>query len=183
VVTTPQEVALLDVRKEISFLKKIGIPVLGVVENMAGFVCPCCKTKSDLFPASSGGAVAMAGEMKVPYIGSIPHDIKMLVACETGKSYLATAAPTSPAVDPFKAVLRGIMGSTAKIAKTCASKLSGLDSSSAIGDKKDRSEATSDSGSSLAAASLQAHTNGTPSSSKMDTSDDSEQPAPAGAGR
>lgn len=43
IVTTPQEVALLDVRKEISFCNKVGVKVLGVVENMAGFVCPCCK--------------------------------------------------------------------------------------------------------------------------------------------
>jgi Mrp family chromosome partitioning ATPase len=57
IVTTPQEVALLDVRKEISFCKKVGIPVLGVVENMAGFVCPCCKTNTEIFAPSSQGGV------------------------------------------------------------------------------------------------------------------------------
>jgi len=56
IVTTPQEIALLDVRKEITFCKKVNIPIIGVIENMAGFVCPCCQTKSDLFPAVSGGA-------------------------------------------------------------------------------------------------------------------------------
>eukprot|EP00456_Euglypha_rotunda_P005623 TRINITY_DN10950_c0_g1_i1.p1 TRINITY_DN10950_c0_g1~~TRINITY_DN10950_c0_g1_i1.p1 ORF type:complete len:172 (+),score=20.30 TRINITY_DN10950_c0_g1_i1:142-657(+) len=56
IVTTPQEVSLLDVRKEITFCSKTGIPILGVVENMAGFVCPCCKTQTDIFPAVTGGA-------------------------------------------------------------------------------------------------------------------------------
>jgi Mrp family chromosome partitioning ATPase len=56
VVTTPQEVALLDVRKEISFCKKTNTNIIGVVENMAGFVCPHCKCKSEIFPPVSGGA-------------------------------------------------------------------------------------------------------------------------------
>ncbi len=47
IVTTPQEVSLLDVRKEINFCRKVGIPILGVVENMAGFVCPCCKVRKN----------------------------------------------------------------------------------------------------------------------------------------
>ncbi|CAG8434097.1 5296_t:CDS:2 [Diversispora eburnea] len=62
VITTPQEISLQDVRKEIDFCKKVKIPILGVVENMSGFVCPNCGTKK------------MAEDMKVKYLGSIPLD-------------------------------------------------------------------------------------------------------------
>ena len=63
-VTTPQEVALADVRKELSFCAKTKIPILGVVENMSGFVCPNCKCEAELFNASSGGATKMCEEFK-----------------------------------------------------------------------------------------------------------------------
>jgi Mrp family chromosome partitioning ATPase len=68
VVTTPQEVALADVRKELSFCVKTGIPIIGVVENMSGFVCPNCKCQADLFSASSGGATKMCEEFKCKYL-------------------------------------------------------------------------------------------------------------------
>lgn len=61
--TTPPEVSLSDVRKEINFCKKVDIPVLGVVENMSSFICPKCTTQSNIFPAHSGGAKAMCEEM------------------------------------------------------------------------------------------------------------------------
>lgn len=61
-VTTPQEVSLQDVRKELDFCRKVGVKVLGVVENMSGFVCPSCNGKSDVFFPSTGGAKALAEE-------------------------------------------------------------------------------------------------------------------------
>ena len=63
IVTTPQEVSLLDVRKEISFCRKVGVPILGVVENMSGFVCGKCGTETLVFHPSSGGAEKMCTEM------------------------------------------------------------------------------------------------------------------------
>jgi Mrp family chromosome partitioning ATPase len=80
ILTTPQEIALLDVRKELTFCKKVGLPVLGVVENMSGFVCPCCNTKSDIFVGAqgSGGAAAMAAEFQVPFLGAIPLDPRLV---------------------------------------------------------------------------------------------------------
>ena len=63
IVTTPQEVALLDVRKEITFCRRVGVKILGVVENMAGFICPNCKGESQIFAPTTGGAEAMAKEM------------------------------------------------------------------------------------------------------------------------
>ncbi|KAJ1557712.1 Cytosolic Fe-S cluster assembly factor nubp1, partial [Nowakowskiella sp. JEL0078] len=74
VITTPQEVSLQDVRKEINFCKKVKIPILGVVENMAGFVCPNCKNTSAIFAPTTGGARKMAEDAKVPFLGSIPID-------------------------------------------------------------------------------------------------------------
>ena len=56
IVTTPQEISLQDVRKEINFCRKVSLPVLGIVENMSQFVCPKCKLSSTILPASSGGA-------------------------------------------------------------------------------------------------------------------------------
>ena len=56
IVTTPQEIALLDVRKQISFCRKVELPILGVIENMSGFQCPTCKFESKILPSSTGGA-------------------------------------------------------------------------------------------------------------------------------
>lgn len=88
IVTTPQEVALSDVRKEVNFTKKTGLPVLGVVENMAGFVCPHCACQSEIFPPVSGGAALMCKEMEIPFLGRVPLEPKLLLACESGKSFL-----------------------------------------------------------------------------------------------
>eukprot|EP00397_Hematodinium_sp_SG-2012_P035047 GEMP01037652.1.p1 GENE.GEMP01037652.1~~GEMP01037652.1.p1 ORF type:complete len:421 (-),score=91.92 GEMP01037652.1:721-1899(-) len=85
IVTTPQEVALADVRKEINFCKKTDIPIIGVVENMSGFDCPSCHTVSHIFSAEiSGGAVGMCNEMNVPYLGSIPLNPSVGRAAECG---------------------------------------------------------------------------------------------------
>lgn len=121
IVTTPQEVALLDVRKEISFCRKTGIPVLGVVENMAGFVCPCCKTKSDIFPPVTGGAERMAAEMGVPFLGSIPLDPQLLRACEKGLSYFAEH-PDGSASAPFREAVARVIESSAGITATAAAR-------------------------------------------------------------
>mmetsp|Transcript_22909 Transcript_22909/g.60817 ORF Transcript_22909/g.60817 Transcript_22909/m.60817 type:complete len:358 (+) Transcript_22909:57-1130(+) len=84
IVTTPQEVSLVDVRKEINFCKKSGTPILGVVENMSGFVCPSCSTCTPIFAPSSGGAEKMCLEMGVPFLGRVPLDPALAQAGETG---------------------------------------------------------------------------------------------------
>jgi Mrp family chromosome partitioning ATPase len=90
IVTTPQEIALLDVRKEITFCRKVGLPILGVVENMSGFVCPCCQVKTDIFGSGQGKVQEMCKEMDVQYMGSLPLDPDLLKCCEEGKSYTST---------------------------------------------------------------------------------------------
>lgn len=73
-VTTPQAVATSDVRKEANFCVKTNIPVLGVIENMSGYACPCCGEVSNLF--SSGGGEVMAQQLSIPFLGSVPVDVK-----------------------------------------------------------------------------------------------------------
>ncbi|EON62925.1 cytosolic Fe-S cluster assembly factor CFD1 [Coniosporium apollinis CBS 100218] len=82
VVTTPQAIAISDVKKELNFCKKTGLKVLGVVENMAGFVCPNCSTCSNVF--SKGGGEVMALDFGVPFLGSVPVDPAFVMLIEEG---------------------------------------------------------------------------------------------------
>ncbi|XP_028166892.1 cytosolic Fe-S cluster assembly factor NUBP2 homolog [Ostrinia furnacalis] len=72
IVTTPQEVAIEDVRKEITFCRKTGIPIMGIVENMSGYECPVCSECTNIF--SSGGGKSLAEIAKIPFLGSLPID-------------------------------------------------------------------------------------------------------------
>jgi len=101
----------MDVRKEINFCKKVGLPIIGVVENMSGFVCPNCKKESQIFPPTTGGAQKMALEMNVPFLGRIPLDPQIARACDEGKFYM-NAFPDSPATREFEKVFQGIVDYT-----------------------------------------------------------------------
>jgi Mrp family chromosome partitioning ATPase len=106
-VTTPQEVSLLDVRKEIDFCHKAGIRVLGLAENMSSFVCPKCTGESKIFKASTGGGRALAEEMGIPFLGSVPLDPRIRMACDYGESYF-DSFPDSPACLAFKDVVKNL---------------------------------------------------------------------------
>ncbi|KAI5463750.1 P-loop containing nucleoside triphosphate hydrolase protein [Mariannaea sp. PMI_226] len=106
-ITTPQEVSLLDVRKEIDFCRKAGIRILGLAENMSGFVCPNCKESSEIFRASTGGGRALAEEMGIPFLGSVPLDPRIRMACDYGESYF-DSFPDSPACIAFKGVVKNV---------------------------------------------------------------------------
>ncbi|MDI6890267.1 MAG: Mrp/NBP35 family ATP-binding protein [Thermodesulfovibrionales bacterium] len=86
VVTTPQDVALADVRKAITFCRQVNLPIIGVIENMSGFVCPYCGKTVDIF--KSGGGQKMALEMGVPFLGKIPIEPKIVETGDSGKPYL-----------------------------------------------------------------------------------------------
>ena len=86
IVTTPQDVALSDVRKGITFCRNLSLPVIGVLENMSGFVCPQCGERTDIF--KSGGGERMAGQMDVPFLGRIPIDPQIVQACDSGRPYV-----------------------------------------------------------------------------------------------
>lgn len=82
IVTTPQAISISDVRKEINFCKKTGVHILGVVENMAGFVCPHCAECTNVF--SKGGGEIMARDFDVPFLGSVPIDPAFVALIEEG---------------------------------------------------------------------------------------------------
>ncbi len=107
VVTTPQEVSLLDVRKEIDFCGKAGIKVLGVVENMSGFVCPGCRHTNRVFKATTGGARQLARETGVPFLGAVPLDPRIGMACDYGESFFDNY-PDSPACAALQAVVKRV---------------------------------------------------------------------------
>ncbi len=88
IVTTPQEVSLLDVRKEITFCKKVGLPIIGVIENMSGFVCSTCKFESEVFPRTTGGGEKMCADMDVRFLGKIPLDPIIGQCSDEGRSFV-----------------------------------------------------------------------------------------------
>jgi Mrp family chromosome partitioning ATPase len=100
IVTTPQEVALLDVRKEIDFCRKANIKILGLVENMSGFVCPSCKGESQIFRATTGGGRKLCEDLNIPFLGSVPLDPRIGKSCDAGESFFDNYAdsPASNAI-------------------------------------------------------------------------------------
>jgi ATP-binding protein involved in chromosome partitioning len=101
IVTTPQEVALLDIRKSITFCRQVGMPVFGIVENMSGLVCPHCHQEIDLF--STGGGERTAHEMGVPFLGRIPFQPEIVSASDRGRPYVQNdqdgEGPFAPIID------------------------------------------------------------------------------------
>jgi Mrp family chromosome partitioning ATPase len=86
IVTTPQDVAILDARKSVNFSKQLNLPVLGVVENMSGLICPHCTEIIPLF--GIGGGKKLAEEANIPFLGSIPIEINLRENEDSGKSHL-----------------------------------------------------------------------------------------------
>ena len=105
IVTTPQKVAAVDVRKSISFCHQLKVPVLGVIENMSGFVCPHCGKTTDIL--KSGGGARMAKEMGVPFLGSIPIDPQIALACDEGKAFI-NAYANSPTAKIMQEIIKPI---------------------------------------------------------------------------
>jgi len=101
IVTTPQDVALLDSKKSITFCKELKIPLIGVVENMSGMVCPHCRKEIDLFKV--GGGEKIAAKMKVPFLGRVPLDPLMVMCTDEGRPFVA-AHPDSPATAAFTSI-------------------------------------------------------------------------------
>jgi Mrp family chromosome partitioning ATPase len=99
IVTTPQDVATLDARKSAKFIEKLGLPVIGVIENMSGMLCPHCGEEIDLF--GKGGGRKVAEEMSVPFLGAIPIDIEMRKAGDEGRPFIIRRgeSPTWKSVD------------------------------------------------------------------------------------
>lgn len=106
-VTTPQEVSLLDVRKEIDFCRKAGISIIGLVENMSGFVCPKCTHQSEIFRASTGGGRQLAKDTGIPFLGAVPLDPRIGMSCDLGESFFDNYGD-SPACKALEGVVRRV---------------------------------------------------------------------------
>lgn len=86
VVTTPQALSINDVRREISFCHKAELPLVGIIENMSGFICPHCSECSDIF--SKGGGQKLAEFANIPFLGAIPIDGKLAESLEMGNNFI-----------------------------------------------------------------------------------------------
>jgi ATP-binding protein involved in chromosome partitioning len=105
IVTMPSELSRAVVKKAITFAQRMGMPTVGVVENMSGFVCPTCGDKIDIF--QSGGGEKMAKEAGVPFLGSIPIDPKVSVDSDKGKPFVIEHAD-SPAAKAFIEIVKKV---------------------------------------------------------------------------
>lgn len=109
VVTTPQEVSLMDSRKAVAFGQKLNLRIIGIIENMSGLVCPHCGKKIDLF--KEGGGEKAAKEMNIPFLGSIPLHPRIVSLGDEGKSFVDTE-PDSEAAKAFMKIADSIVEKT-----------------------------------------------------------------------
>jgi ATP-binding protein involved in chromosome partitioning len=105
IVTTPQDVALIDARKGLSMFEKVGVRLLGVIENMSGFVCPSCGHREDIF--KSGGGRETAKSLGVPFLGAIPIDPRIVTGGDSGQPVVASH-PGSEVARAFVDVARAV---------------------------------------------------------------------------
>jgi ATP-binding protein involved in chromosome partitioning len=124
VVTTPQELSLLDVRKSINFAKAVDMRVLGVIENMSGYTCPKCGHKEALF--KTGGGKRMAEKLGIPFLGSIPMDPSVVIGGDAGKPFVLEH-PDSPATKAFESIVDNLKKELAKVQHTPKFKPVGVD--------------------------------------------------------
>ncbi len=106
IVTTPQEVSLMDSRKAVVFALKLNLKVMGIIENMSGMVCPHCGRRIDLFKEGGGKKVAL--ELGIPFLGKIPVDPQIVISGDDGKPFIASQ-PESEASKAFMNIVENIM--------------------------------------------------------------------------
>lgn len=108
IVTTPQDVALLDSRRSVNMFKQMKVPILGIVENMSFFICPKCNEKTEIF--SYGGGEKAAEKLEVPFLGRIPIELDVRIGGDSGKPITAVK-PDHPISKTFKEVAGKIAAS------------------------------------------------------------------------
>ncbi len=106
IVTTPQDVALIDARKGLNMFRKVNVPVLGVVENMSAFVCPACGHITEIFKKDGGRRTAQ--QLGVPFLGAVPIDPEIVVASDAGVP-IVLSRPDSPAASAFQEIARSVV--------------------------------------------------------------------------
>ena len=110
IVSTPQDLSLIDAARAIDLFGKTSVPVLGIVENMAGYTCPHCGEASD--PFGQGGAEASAAKLGVPFLGRLPLSSSLREASDAGRP---PAAEDGPAADAFAAIAREMLAQLEKV--------------------------------------------------------------------
>jgi ATP-binding protein involved in chromosome partitioning len=110
IVSTPQDLSLIDAARAIDLFGKTSVPVLGIVENMAGYTCPHCGEASD--PFGQGGAEASAAKLGVPFLGRLPLSSSLREASDAGRP---PAAKDGPAADAFAAIAREMLAQLEKV--------------------------------------------------------------------
>ncbi|NMC20661.1 MAG: P-loop NTPase, partial [Thermogutta sp.] len=113
-VTTPQDLAIADVRRSVSFCEKVSMPVVGIIENMSGLTCPHCGGRIDLF--KTGGGESLAREMGVPFLGRIPIDPQIVTCGDGGIPYIHRFAD-SPAARAFAEVINRVIAASETVSK------------------------------------------------------------------
>ncbi len=106
VVTTPQDVALIDARKGLAMFRKVNVPILGIVENMSYYICRHCGEREEIF--GHGGGRKTAEMLGVPFLGEVPIDPKVVVGGDTGEP-IVVADPASPAAQAFRELARQVV--------------------------------------------------------------------------
>jgi ATP-binding protein involved in chromosome partitioning len=101
IVSTPQDIALLDARKGLNMFKKVDVPVLGIIENMSYFLCPHCGNRSEIF--SHGGARREAQQLGAEFLGEIPLDLEIRVTSDSGHP-ITVADPQNPHAEVFRRI-------------------------------------------------------------------------------
>jgi ATP-binding protein involved in chromosome partitioning len=105
VVTTPQDVALIDARKGLAMFRKVNVPVLGIIENMSYFICRHCGEREEIF--GHGGGQKTAELLGVPFLGEVPIDPKVVVGGDTGEP-IVVSDPQAPASAAFRELARQV---------------------------------------------------------------------------
>jgi ATP-binding protein involved in chromosome partitioning len=101
IVSTPQDIALIDARKGLNMFKKVDVPVLGIIENMSYFLCPHCGHRSDIF--SHGGARREAERLGTDFLGEVPLDMAIRETSDDGRP-ITVSQPDSPYAQTFRAI-------------------------------------------------------------------------------
>src|SRR6186997_540162 len=105
IVSTPQDLALIDARRGIAMFKRVNVPVLGIVENMSTFICPNCGTRSDIF--GHGGARREAERLGVPFLGEVPLEMSIRETSDSGLPIVATQ-PDSPHAAAYRVIAANV---------------------------------------------------------------------------
>jgi len=114
IVTIPSEVSQIVVKKAVTFARQLKIPVIGIIENMSGLICPTCGTEINLF--KTGGGQKIAEEMEAPFLGRIPLDPRICDDSDRGISFVIEH-PESPAAKAFTEIVKKIEESLKPIEK------------------------------------------------------------------